>query len=135
MMSLLEKSVARENLPPNGAKIVGAGGAGYKVLCLLDGLADSYIYPAQGVMRWDTCAPEAILRSLNGSLTDIFNRNYNYDERRNDQDNVVAAANVYGIIASLSETNLVYANCLVDELKELVNDEAAKYLASRKLNN
>jgi hypothetical protein len=60
MMSLLEKSLARENLPPNGAKIVGAGGAGYKILCILDGLADAYIYPAQGVMRWDTCAPEAI---------------------------------------------------------------------------
>jgi len=123
-------------LPPNGAKIVGAGGAGYKVLCLLDGLADAYIYPAQGLMRWDTCAPEAILRSLNGSLTDIFNRFYNYDdaERRRNDNVIVADANVYGIIASLDETNLVYANCLVDKLKELVNHEAAKYLASRELN-
>jgi 3'-phosphoadenosine 5'-phosphosulfate (PAPS) 3'-phosphatase len=43
---------------PN-SKLIKAGGAGYKFLTILDGLADVYVYPVDGTKRWDTCAPEA----------------------------------------------------------------------------
>ena len=121
MMDLLQKSLV-ENM--SNAEMLHAGGAGYKVLCLIDGIADCYIYPSLGLMRWDTCAPEAILRSMNGSLTDVFNRSYNY-EREND------VANLYGLLASMNETNVFYAESLVKELKELVNLEANAYLTSK----
>eukprot|EP00475_Leptophrys_vorax_P014905 TRINITY_DN21169_c0_g1_i2.p1 TRINITY_DN21169_c0_g1~~TRINITY_DN21169_c0_g1_i2.p1 ORF type:complete len:285 (-),score=73.88 TRINITY_DN21169_c0_g1_i2:42-863(-) len=37
------------------------GGAGGKVLMLLQGVADAYIHPTLGTKKWDTCAPEAVL--------------------------------------------------------------------------
>ncbi len=40
------------------------------VLNISSGKADVYLYPQPGTKRWDTCAPEAILRELGGVLTD-----------------------------------------------------------------
>lgn len=51
-------------------KTLRVGGAGYKVLLLLDGTADVYCYPTPGTKKWDTCAPEAILNFLGGKMTD-----------------------------------------------------------------
>jgi len=46
---------------------VRAGGAGNKVLNLLEGKGQCYIQD-RGVSRWDTCAPQAVLESRGGLL-------------------------------------------------------------------
>ena len=56
------------------------GGAGYKVLLLLDGSADVYCYPTPGTKKWDTCAPEAILNFLGGKMTDASGKPIDYSD-------------------------------------------------------
>eukprot|EP00047_Mylnosiga_fluctuans_P018652 m.73532 g.73532 ORF g.73532 m.73532 type:complete len:186 (-) comp7728_c0_seq4:88-645(-) len=41
----------------------GVPGAGYKQLCVIDGLADAFILSAASTYKWDTCAGHAILRA------------------------------------------------------------------------
>ncbi len=43
-----------------------AAGAGYKMLCVILGLSDVYLSSVPSTFFYDTCAPHAILRSLNG---------------------------------------------------------------------
>lgn len=50
-----------ETLEP--AKIIRAGGAGYKALLVLEGKADVYFFPSAGCKRWDTASADAILKS------------------------------------------------------------------------
>lgn len=57
----------------NPSKVLQIGGAGNKVLSLVIGTADCYFYPQPGMKNWDICAPEAILRSAGGVVTDQFN--------------------------------------------------------------
>ena len=59
------------------------GGAGYKVLLLLDGTADVYCYPTPGTKKWDTCAPEAILNYLGGKMTDAQGNSIDYSDTVN----------------------------------------------------
>jgi len=40
--------------------------------------ADLYLYPQPGTKKWDTCAPEAILKELGGALTDGQGRQLPY---------------------------------------------------------
>ena len=118
MMTLLEASI--KSLP--NSQLIHAGGCGYKVLSVIDGEADAYIYPSAGLMKWDTCATEAILRSLNGSLTDVFNNEYVYFHKEK-----TMVEEPYGVIASLSPSNSFYERILGDELKELVQDQAKSF--------
>lgn len=60
-------------------KILKAGGAGYKVLLLLEGTADAYVFASPGCKRWDTCACEALLEAVGGTLTDICGEHIEYD--------------------------------------------------------
>eukprot|EP00466_Bigelowiella_natans_P006449 jgi/Bigna1/135157/aug1.28_g9865 len=60
------------------SSIVNAGGAGYKILKLLDGTADAYVFPRPGMYLWDTCAGEALLRAMGGDLTDRFGNHIRY---------------------------------------------------------
>ena len=62
------------------------GGAGHKVVILLQGWnililivtnagrADAYVFPTPGTKKWDTCAPEAIVKCLGGNLTDMYGK-------------------------------------------------------------
>jgi len=50
--------------------VVRAGGAAYKVLTLVKGETDIYTYPTAGTKKWDTCAPEALLRHYGGMMSD-----------------------------------------------------------------
>lgn len=59
-------------------EVLKVGGAGYKVLLLLEGKAHAYVYASPGCKKWDTCAPEAILEANGGILTDIFGEHYSY---------------------------------------------------------
>ncbi|KAJ6633404.1 3'(2'),5'-bisphosphate nucleotidase 1 [Pseudolycoriella hygida] len=62
-------------------EILRVGGAGYKVLQLLEGKAHAYIFASPGCKKWDTCAPEAILEAHGGVLTDVMGNHYSYGEK------------------------------------------------------
>jgi len=108
------------NIP--NSETIHAGGAGYKVLHVIEGLADCYIYPRNGTKRWDTCAPEAILRSMNGTLTDAFGNDYCY--ANNNLNDMKTIENCYGLIATCEESTSYYSSYLSDELKEQVKKDA-----------
>lgn len=59
-------------------KILQVGGAGHKVLLLIDGKAHAYICASSACSKWDTCAPEAVLHAVGGKLTDINGTSYQY---------------------------------------------------------
>ncbi|CAH2306555.1 inositol polyphosphate 1-phosphatase [Pelobates cultripes] len=48
-----------------------AAGAGYKCLCVVQGLVDFYVFSEDTTFKWDCCAPHAILRSLGGGILDL----------------------------------------------------------------
>ncbi|XP_068618881.1 3'(2'),5'-bisphosphate nucleotidase 1 isoform X1 [Battus philenor] len=79
----------------NANQILRVGGAGYKVLQLLEGIASVYVFASSGCKKWDTCAPEAILSAAGGKLTDIVGNFYKYgaSESRPNKSGVLAAVN------------------------------------------
>ncbi|XP_019881570.1 3'(2'),5'-bisphosphate nucleotidase 1 isoform X2 [Aethina tumida] len=84
-------------------EVLRVGGAGHKVLLVLEGKAHAYIYPSAGCKKWDTCAPEAILEAAGGKLTDIFGEHYSYNKD-------VEFPDEHGIVASngaIDHTNLL----------------------------
>ena len=60
------------------ATVSKVGGSGYKALKVIDGSQDVYLYPQRGTKKWDSCAPEAIVRSAGGILTDCLGQDINY---------------------------------------------------------
>ena len=59
-------------------KITKAGGAGYKIIELFNGKAESY-YHDNRIKKWDICAGEAILRSTcYGKFTDMKGERVDY---------------------------------------------------------
>ena len=46
-----------------------SAGAGYKALCVVDGVADAYVLTHASTYKWDTCAPHAVLRAAGGGAT------------------------------------------------------------------
>ncbi|XP_045453177.1 3'(2'),5'-bisphosphate nucleotidase 1 isoform X2 [Melitaea cinxia] len=96
----------------NAAQILRVGGAGYKVLQLLEGLASVYVFASPGCKKWDTCAPEAILTAAGGKLTDILGNNYKYGAS-------VSRPNKTGVLAAVNDELHDYAlNRIPQELKE-----------------
>lgn len=59
-------------------EVLKVGGAGHKVLLLLEGKAHAYVFASKGCKKWDTCAPEAILHSVGGKLTDVHGNALKY---------------------------------------------------------
>ncbi|PIK38922.1 biphosphate nucleotidase [Apostichopus japonicus] len=59
-------------------EVLRVGGAGHKVLLLLEGRASAYIFASPGCKKWDTCAPQALLNSMGGKLTDVHGNLYEY---------------------------------------------------------
>ncbi|KAL2774840.1 inositol polyphosphate 1-phosphatase [Daubentonia madagascariensis] len=54
-----------------GGSIFGAAGAGYKSLCVVQGLVDIYIFSEDTTFKWDSCAAHAILRAMGGGIVDL----------------------------------------------------------------
>nr|XP_012632354.1 inositol polyphosphate 1-phosphatase isoform X2 [Microcebus murinus] len=54
-----------------GDSIFGAAGAGYKSLCVVQGLVDIYIFSEDTTFKWDSCAAHAILRAMGGGIVDL----------------------------------------------------------------
>jgi len=70
------------------------GGCGYKALLVINGTADVYVFATAGTKKWDTCAPEAIIKAAGGTLTDMKGVPINYSP-------VGDVNNLNGIVASL----------------------------------
>ncbi|XP_042850843.1 inositol polyphosphate 1-phosphatase isoform X2 [Panthera tigris] len=54
-----------------GERIFRAAGAGYKSLCVVQGLVDIYIFSEDTTFKWDSCAAHAILRAMGGGMVDL----------------------------------------------------------------
>ncbi|RWS24758.1 3'(2'):5'-bisphosphate nucleotidase 1-like protein [Leptotrombidium deliense] len=80
----------------NPHEVIRVGGAGHKVLLVIEGEAHAYVFPSKGCKKWDICAPEALLRSIGGKLTDVFGNNYSYLSTVNYE-------NDSGVLATYSE--------------------------------
>ncbi len=52
-------------------RVVPSGSVGVKVARLVLGQGDVYVHDGGGAKRWDTCAPEAVLRAAGGRFTDL----------------------------------------------------------------
>lgn len=61
------QALAKKAFGPE-VKVVPAGGAGYKVLQLVEGHADAYLH-SSAIKKWDVCAGNALLASLGGHMT------------------------------------------------------------------
>lgn len=64
-------AIQRALRPLYGERLRFASGAGYKMLCVILGLADAYVLSEGSTFKWDSCAPHAILRALGGGMVDL----------------------------------------------------------------
>lgn len=69
-------TAAIEALRPQ--QVLSVGSAGLKGAAVADGRADIYLAPEFAGCRWDSCAPEAIIRALGGQFTDARGNSLNY---------------------------------------------------------
>jgi len=60
-------------------EVIECGSVGVKCGLIAEGAADLYIHPSPSSSRWDSCAPEAILRGAGGRFTDLSGLPYRYD--------------------------------------------------------
>ncbi|RXN26754.1 3 (2),5 -bisphosphate nucleotidase 1 [Labeo rohita] len=74
--------------------VIRVGGAGNKIIQLVEGKASAYVFASLGCKKWDTCAPEAILHAVGGKLTDMHGNAYRYDAN-------VKHMNSAGVLATL----------------------------------
>ncbi|KAL4717918.1 hypothetical protein ACJJTC_001336 [Scirpophaga incertulas] len=96
----------------DASQILRVGGAGYKVLQLLEGKASVYVFASAGCKKWDTCAPEAILAAAGGKLTDILGNFYKYGSS-------VTRPNKTGVLAAVNNELYEYAlSRIPQELKD-----------------
>ncbi|XP_061544892.1 inositol polyphosphate 1-phosphatase [Phycodurus eques] len=73
VLSSSEKQVVKETLATlcGPEKLMYASGAGYKILCVIQGLAGAYVLSEGSTFKWDSCAPHALLRALGGGVVDL----------------------------------------------------------------
>jgi len=99
---------AIEALKPD--QILKVGGAGYKVILLLEGTADVYVFATPGCKRWDTCACEALLEAVGGTLTDVCGKHIMYDAQAD------SYVNKAGVLASLQD-HTFYVDMIPESIK------------------
>ena len=77
--------------------VVVMGSIGCKIASILRGESDIYIslsMPGQSSPKdWDLAAPEAILNSAGGSITNLENENLSYDQKNFENGGVIIASN------------------------------------------
>lgn len=73
---------------------VQIGSVGIKLALLAAGERDLYINPAGRTKLWDTAAPEVILHTAGGRLTDLYGRPLRYDGELGHLDGLVASNDV-----------------------------------------
>lgn len=76
---------------------INMGSVGCKIASILRGESDIYIslsLPGQSSPKdWDFAAPDALLRSAGGSITNIDNKELNYNDRNFEQRGLIIASN------------------------------------------
>ncbi|XP_012057435.1 PREDICTED: 3'(2'),5'-bisphosphate nucleotidase 1 [Atta cephalotes] len=101
---------AIKSLDPD--EVICVGGAGYKVVLLLEGKAHAYVFASRGCKRWDTCAPEAVLHAIGGVLTDLHGNRYPYNQE-------TMHVNMRGILATApGQSHQWYLSRIPDEVKQ-----------------
>uniref|UniRef100_A0A8C2R8U6 3'(2'),5'-bisphosphate nucleotidase 1 n=1 Tax=Capra hircus TaxID=9925 RepID=A0A8C2R8U6_CAPHI len=78
----------------NPDDVLRVGGAGNKIIQLIEGKASAYVFASPGCKKWDTCAPEVILHAVGGKLTDIHGNALQYNKE-------VKHMNSAGVLATL----------------------------------
>jgi len=63
----------------NPSGVVRAGGCGGKMLMMVEGKGDAYVFPKHGTKKWDTAAPEALILAYGGKLTRPDGTLYTYE--------------------------------------------------------
>lgn len=119
----LEDSLAA--LKPD--EVLKVGGAGHKVLLVIEGKAHSYVFTSNGCKRWDTGAPEAVLRSIDGHLTDVLGNQivYRYSSDGDYQ-------NYLGVIASRdSKIHSKIINGIPNSVKARLQEVQSQNLKSK----
>lgn len=86
-----------------------------QVLYLLEGKAHAYVYPSAGCKRWDTAAPEAVLRAAGGALSDVHGNKYNYSK-----DNEKDPLNKHGVFATAPSYNHTDFMKLIKEIQSKI---------------
>uniref|UniRef100_A0A3P9HSU6 Inositol polyphosphate 1-phosphatase n=1 Tax=Oryzias latipes TaxID=8090 RepID=A0A3P9HSU6_ORYLA len=73
VLSSSEKQMVKEALTSlcGPDRLMYASGAGYKILCVIQGLADAYVLSEGSTFKWDSCAPHALLRAIGGGVVDL----------------------------------------------------------------
>ncbi|KAM5185167.1 3'(2'),5'-bisphosphate nucleotidase 1-like [Callospermophilus lateralis] len=64
----------------NPDDVLRVGGAGNKIIQLIEGKASAYVFASPGCKKWDTCAPKVILYAVGGKLTDIHGNALQYNK-------------------------------------------------------
>lgn len=59
-------------------RAVACGSVGVKVARVVSAAADLYVHTGVGAKRWDTCAPEAVLRGAGGRFSDVLGEPIDY---------------------------------------------------------
>lgn len=115
MTSALE-ALKHRNLADSVEKV---GGAGFKVLKVLEGCA-AYVFASAGCKKWDTCAVEAVLSAAGGRLTDISGRDIRYESD-------VQLNNTGGVLATASwVAHQDYISTIPQEIKNNLPEVASK---------
>uniref|UniRef100_A0A8C5M2M4 3'(2'),5'-bisphosphate nucleotidase 1 n=1 Tax=Leptobrachium leishanense TaxID=445787 RepID=A0A8C5M2M4_9ANUR len=94
----------------NPGKVIRVGGAGNKIIQLIEGQASAYVFASPGCKKWDTCAPEAILHAVGGKLTDIHGNAFEYHKD-------VKHMNSAGVLAALRNFDY-YSSRVPDSVKQ-----------------
>ncbi len=99
-----------ESLKPK--EVLRKGGCGNKVMMVVEGEVDAYVYPNRGTKKWDTCVGDAIVRELGGFLTDVNGDTLKYDSWDNYH-------NSLGIVVSMSREA---HHTILDRIPQSVKD-------------
>ncbi|KAM6279298.1 3'(2'),5'-bisphosphate nucleotidase 1 isoform 2-T2 [Porphyrio hochstetteri] len=94
----------------NPDSIIRVGGAGNKIIQLVEGKASAYVFASPGCKKWDTCAPEAILHAVGGKITDIHGNPFQYNKE-------VKHMNSAGVLATLRNYDY-YASRIPNTVKQ-----------------
>lgn len=72
-LSSSESSEVKNKLSSAGFNLIEAAGAGYKILAVITGLANAYVLFKDTTFKWDTCGPQAVLKSTGGNIVNFRN--------------------------------------------------------------
>ncbi|XP_059854188.1 3'(2'),5'-bisphosphate nucleotidase 1 isoform X2 [Delphinus delphis] len=96
----------------NPDDVLRVGGAGNKIIQLIEGKASAYVFASPGCKKWDTCAPEVILHAVGGKLTDIHGNALQYNKE-------VKHMNSAGVLATLRNYDY-YASRVPESVKNVL---------------